>query len=51
LPLLITNFTVLETEIATYFPDFLGHLPAASSPSFIEISMQGLVSDKTLKSF
>ena len=47
----ISNFTVLETETSTQFPDALGHLPPASNPLLVEIVMKDLVSEKTLKSF
>lgn len=32
-------------------PDFLGHLPPATVVTLVEISMLGLVHDKTLKSY
>jgi len=44
LPLELTNIEVLEVETApSEWPDFLGHLAPASTPTLIEIKMEGLV--------
>lgn len=52
LPLQIEEYTVLETETApAEWPDFLSHLPPATAPTLVEISMEGLVHDKTLRAF
>jgi hypothetical protein len=51
LPLQIKTLQVLEVEIANHVPEFLGHLPPATVITLVEISMSGLVHDKTLKSY
>lgn len=39
LPLTIQAERILESESPSSWPDFLGHLPPASSPQLVEISM------------
>lgn len=51
MPLQIANFTVLESEAATQIPDFLTHLPPATSITLVEIDLKEHVHEKTLKSF
>lgn len=52
LPLTIEEYTVLETEVnPADWPEFLGHLPPASAPTMVEISMEDLVHSSTLKQF